>query len=191
MNGPNYNDISCAAVEILLTEYEARELDPAEVAVVETHLETCAECRAELAREKFLRGTLADLPVVPCPQKVTAKIMAATQDQAESAEPQPESRRLGRVLSWAAAAAAVVLIMTSPMVGDRSSHDPGQLAVHEFTPEEIQAARQDAQRGLLLTARILNRTERATVKEVFGHTLPESLSRPIKSLINTPEGGQG
>ena len=59
MNGPRHNGNSagqtCAAIEILLAEYEAKELDQAEVDVVEAHLATCAECRAELAREKLFR----------------------------------------------------------------------------------------------------------------------------------------
>ena len=188
MNSPgnhsNPGSIPCAAIEILLAEFEAGELDQAEANLVSAHLEICAECRAELAREKFLRGTLSDLPLVACPQRVTENILATVGSRPESAEPKPRPRRLNPILGWAAAAAAVVLVMTSPLVKDRPSSP-------EFTPQEIQTARQDAQRGLLMAVRVLNQTERSTVKEVFGQTLPESLSRSIKTIINTPEGGQG
>ena len=135
---------------------------------------------------------MADLPLASCPEQVTEKIMAAIGNKSTAAvSPAGKSRRLNPILGWAAAAAAAVLIVTSPLVSDRSGNTPDQVAVPEFTPEEIQAARLDAERGLLLAARILSRTERSTVKEVFGQTLPESLSRSIKSIINTPEGEQG
>ena len=183
-NNSNPGSISCAAIEILLAEYEAGELDQVESSLVSAHLEICCECRAELAREKFLRGTLSDLPLVTCPQRVTDGIMAEVEARPDSASPDRRARRLNPILGWAAAAAAVVLLMTSPMVQNRN-------AAPEFTPEEIQSASQDAQRGLMIAIRVLNQTERSTVKEVFGQTLPESLSRSIKTIINTPEGGQG
>lgn len=173
----------CTAVEIQLAEYCAAELDPTEVELVEKHLATCASCRAELARERYLRGQLADLPLVSCPSQVSRRILAEISDdrQAHPSLPAAAGRRAGLVGGLAAAAAAFLLLFGTP---DRPAEP-------EFTQAEITAARQDLKRTLILTARIIDRTERSTVKEVFGHTLPESLNQSLKTLMTTSEGGQG
>lgn len=183
----------CSGIELLLTEYSAGELDHNQVVVVESHLENCAECRAELAREIYLRGSLADLPVVPCPDRVTESLLDVIDgkvDQPVVASAKPSlSRHWTSFVGWAAAAAAVILILTNPLDTVQTTTDPA--AQPQWSEAEIRAARQDLKRSLLLTARYLDHTERSTVKEVFGQTLPESISRSLKTLLITPEGGQG
>jgi anti-sigma factor RsiW len=184
----------CAAVEILLAEYRGGELDRAEAQLVEDHLGQCRACRAELARELHLSDSLGSLPLVKCPQRVTDAILAVV-DETESipaARPvdPPLSRRWTTFVGLAAAAAALVLMLAGPL--DNGQPDQKSRAGESvYTQAEVDAARADLKRSLQLTARIINQTERSTVKEVFGHTLPESLTRSIKTLMTTPEGGQG
>ena len=184
----------CAGTEILLTEYCAGELDLAEAALVESHLQQCSACRAERDRELYLREILATLPVVSCPTRVTDAILAKIDQEPSIGEGgrsgAPLSRRWPSFVGWAAAAAALVLLLSSPRDPGRSASEI-QTVQPQYSAAEVQAARQDLKRGLLLAARIIDHTERSTVKEVFGHTLPESLTRSIKTLMTTPEGGQG
>jgi anti-sigma factor RsiW len=180
---------SCTATEMLLAEYCAGDLEFAQNKLVEDHLDACPACRAELSRERFLRGHLEELPLASCPDRVTRAIMAEVDGNGsgtrEPALPEPSRRWAGWIGGLAAAAAALLLLVGTP------GQDPVPGMAPRYTPEEIAAARQDLQRSLLLTARILDRTERSTVKEVFGRTLPESLNQSLKSIITPAEGEQG
>lgn len=179
---------TCEWTAAQLAPYCAGELEAGKTEQVDIHLECCPACRAELAREQDLRNTLSHLPLVECPARVTAAILEET--QFDGAPPAPAvrvslARQWTSYLGWAAAAAAAFLIVWST---DRPVEKSGQ---GNFTAQEITTARQEARASLLLTATILNRTERSTVKEVFGQTLPASLSRSIKTIMTSPEGGQG
>lgn len=52
----------CESVRDLLPEFVREELRAAEMAAVEAHLETCAECRAEHAAIASIRTPIAPLP---------------------------------------------------------------------------------------------------------------------------------
>lgn len=58
-NSPNLAGEEHEAVQLLLPWYVTDRLDPAERAEVAAHLETCAECRAELATERALAARVA------------------------------------------------------------------------------------------------------------------------------------
>lgn len=192
------SDRNCTAMEILLTEYCAGELDPAEATLLEEHLSACAACRAELAREKYLRGQLDGLPLASCPSRVTDRILAGIEPPAPPARQPPSvltlpaGRWTAAVGAVAAAAAVVLLLFGTPSdPGREGVLTGGDSAPTAYSEAQIDAARRQAEKSLLLTARILSQAERSTVKEVFGRTLPESLQQSIKLLMTTPEGGQG
>lgn len=183
---------NCSEYQIMMASYVGDELDEKATAQLEEHLNHCSECRAELARENQLRQTLAQMPLEVCPQRVTRKIL----EQIEGPEsPQEKPRPIPNLhrqwtsyTGWVAAAAAVFLLVVNPWAENAPSPESAR---PQYTAQEIQAARQDLKYSLRLTAAIIKDTERSTVKEVFGNKLSQSLSRSIKTLMTTPEGGQG
>ena len=58
LHGEKHSDI-----QELLPWYAVGTLEPQETAVVEAHLERCADCKAELALDLRLRGAIGDLPL--------------------------------------------------------------------------------------------------------------------------------
>ena len=90
-------------------DYVMDALDPAERAVAEQHLGTCAECRAEVTQFQELTAPLAAEvpPVAPPPQlreSILAQVAQTPQDNVRSLRPRRRTQWL------AAAAAAVVLV---------------------------------------------------------------------------------
>jgi anti-sigma factor RsiW len=178
---------SCEWFKAQLAPYCASELEPAEGEALEIHLSACAECSAEWQRERHLRSSLGDLSLVTCPDRVTRAILAEIEDvQAPSTRYPNLSRQWTTWSGLVAAAVAVFLLTVNPWSGPVDPK-PGP----EFSPQEIATARKEARASLALAATILSRTEKSTFQEVFGQTLPESLTRSIKTLMTPPEGGQG
>ena len=73
------------------------ELDAANTVAIETHLKTCDECRAELARIEALRDLLATPALrTPAPGQLRARIetMIAAEDGIGRARPRPAPQRL-------------------------------------------------------------------------------------------------
>ena len=52
-------------------------------------------------------------------------------------------------------------------------------------------ARRDAAWTLVLAARILERTEKNALSDVFGQRLPRAVAESLRSGPSTPEGGRG
>jgi len=80
----------CAETERRLHAYFDGELDALGAAAFESHLETCAECRAALVHLKAMRSALrAELPHERAPAALTARITAALDQETST----PERRR--------------------------------------------------------------------------------------------------
>jgi anti-sigma factor RsiW len=163
---------ACPDMELLLAEFAADELDDAAAERVAAHVATCADCRAELKREFALRAALGGLPVRQGPAI-----------PAPAARPRrPLARRWWPLAGGLAAAtlAAVLLLPTgggdAPVTADAT---------------DVDAIRRDARASLALAARILERSERHTVVDVFGRQLPAAIREAIPDAAVTPEGGQG
>lgn len=192
--GPTFADERCTAVAIQLTEYCAGELDPQEAAPVREHLALCSACRNELAREQALRQELAGLPLVRCPAHLARRLQAVATGESDAQRPDLLHRWSSLVGAVAAAAAVALLLWGNPQA---SRQDLGPVTAtasvqdQVWTKAEIASAREELRLGLLLTARILDQTERSTVKEVLGRTLPRTVNRSLKTLMTPPEGGQG
>ena len=72
---------SCEEVFRRLNDYLDRELSPAEMALVQQHLDTCAQCAGEHAFEaSVLRELKAKLRRIDVPQSLIAKIDAILSD---------------------------------------------------------------------------------------------------------------
>ncbi|MCK9996852.1 MAG: zf-HC2 domain-containing protein [Candidatus Krumholzibacteria bacterium] len=173
----------CREIEIELAAFAGGELGPTEREQVRCHLNECAECRAELAREMTLRETLGGLPGASSPVNLDNRIRAAVH-AAEPDSPSLWSRyRLGTAITIAAAGLALALILPNP--------GRGPAPQQSWTDKEIAAAREEVVFSLALTARVLDRTQKSAIIEVFANQLPNSVNESLK--LNKPaiSGGNG
>ena len=163
----------CDEIRLQLTEYAAGDLPAREAAAVAHHLDGCPACREELEVEKTLRGTLGSLPVADCPPGIG------------DFTPLSAPRRRPSRWPWGAgfvAAAGLAAILVGGFLG----HGPAP----EFTAAEKAAARHDVIYALELTADVLERTQRTTVKDVFGERLPRAVTGSLK-LKSPQQGDEG
>jgi anti-sigma factor RsiW len=174
----------CREVRELLDAYLDGELDAEVAARVRRHLEAepvpaagsaarpgCAACRHELRRAERLREELRGLPVVPCPDAVTRRVLAGAREDAA-----PGGRR-GRVFVFrrpAAAGAAARLMRLGALaaaaatllwLGVRALEPPKMepVAVQAdaytaYTPEELERAEQELRLALGYVAAIGRRS---------------------------------
>ena len=175
----------CREIELQLAEYAADELAPSAANLVADHLVCCRPCRAELARERALLGTLADLPLVACPDRVTTAILAAIETEPTRA---PWYRLTWNRPAMTGLAAALALVILVPLGWHQYTRNPREDQV--YSREEIQAARRDATAALLLATRVIDRGERQTARRL-GNSLPETLTKTLKTITARGEGGQG
>jgi putative zinc finger protein len=131
---------ACREMRQLLGVYVVGAIDPAERALVDEHLNECADCRDELAG---LAGLPAMLSRVP--EADVARLAQNVVGLPQQAEPSPEmlNSLLGRVATrrrsrmWrgvvAAAAAAVIAVGGTAAVMELTHHDSGQPRVEVAT----------------------------------------------------------
>ncbi len=173
----------CREIEIELAAYAAGEIDPAEREKVRCHLDGCAECRAELGREITLRETLGGLPAATTPAILEHRIRAAVHTAGADSHSRWSRHRLVAAIAVAAASLALVLIL--PNAGRESS--PQQT----WTDMEIAAAREEVMFTLGLAARVLDRTQKNAIIEVFANQLPNSVNESLKLSKPETSGGNG
>ena len=95
--------MKCEAARPQLESYLDGELDRAAVEELESHLATCAACRAQLADLEQLRGALRAIPRQRAPAELRARLMAGHE------LPALEPRRVAPPGAWWKLAAAVLL----------------------------------------------------------------------------------
>ncbi len=173
----------CREIEIELAAYAAGEIEPAERDQVHSHLDGCAACRAELAREMTLRETLGGLPAASAPANLDNQIRAAIHTARTDSRSWLSRHRLAAAVTVAAASLALVLIMPN---GGRDSS-----VQQTWTDMEIATAREEVIFTLGLTARVLDRTQKNAIIEVFGNQLPNSVNESLKLDKPEPSGGNG
>jgi anti-sigma factor RsiW len=173
----------CRDIEMELAAYCGRELGPAERKLVKAHMDVCAACRAELVREMSLRQTLGSLPLAEAPGTLDSRILAVVQPTDSGYGWSRPKIRLGSAAVLVAACLAVVLLL--PSLRPSSAPEPS------WTQEEIAAARQDVMYTLALTAKVINRTQKDTVVEVFAERLPNAINESFKKVKLTNTGGNG
>jgi anti-sigma factor RsiW len=164
----------CEQIRLQLTEYAAGDLSPPAAAVVARHVDACPACRRELELERSLRATLGSLPVAACPAGIGGFTPAAA----------GPSRRRTR-WPWGVGIAAAAGL-AAVLVGGFLDRGPAP----EFTAAEIAAARQDVAYTLGLAARVLERSQREAVVDVFGDTLPRAVTGSLK-LKSPHQGDEG
>jgi len=173
----------CPGIELELAAFCSGELDAAERGVVQDHLNQCADCRAELVREMNLRATLVSLPRAPAPDGLEASILAALPHGKDRFNGGKTANR--RLVSMALVAAGLALVLLLPVL--RSAITPEQ----EWTEQEIAIARQVVMFTLGLTAKVIDRTQKTAVIDVFADMLPHAIDESFKMVKPTTSGGNG
>lgn len=168
---------SCREIELEIVAYCSGELEPAERDMVRQHLDGCPACRAELGQEMELRRTLGTLPAEAAPAVLEQRIKAATR------RPERNRRRLTAALALAAASLAIALILPAMRPAGESDGT--------WSDAEIAAARQEVMYTLALTARVIGRTEKTAVVDVFADKLPRAIDQSFKMVKPTTSGGNG
>ena len=112
-----------------LAEFDAGLVDESAAARMQSHLDRCESCHAELARLRTTRALVSTLPHEPMPAPVAARIDAALAEAADTPATTTvvplERRRRWRntpTLAGAAAAAAVVLLVAAIITGRVAHH---------------------------------------------------------------------
>lgn len=178
----------CTLYDIQLTDYAAGELAEPDLGAVKKHLERCADCRAELAREVELRSLLGGLPTAECPDTVTNFL--------HDALPLDAGDSTGRSFGWwpagmgLVAAALLAVLLIPGLMGDNAGTERlvAQAETHEFTAEEISQARHDVIATLALAADVLERSRENTVADVFGARLPRIINDSLRSPASDAQG---
>ncbi len=174
----------CPDIELELADFAAGDLEPAVADGVARHLAGCPECRAELERELRLRETLGALPPVAAPVGLAAAPVLAA---APRRRPRPD---LTAAAGLVAAAVLAGLLAALPASTPPRAVSGAAAGGEVYTAGQVATARRDAARGLVLAARILERTELNAVSDVFGQMLPRAVTESLRGP-STPEGGQG
>lgn len=182
MNAP------CRESELLLAEYASGDLPPEAAQRIETHLACCPACAEELARELRLRELLGSLPVRRPERPAPTAPLAGALAGAVTGR---------RALRWTlAASAAAAMLAFAMLIGDIATPPPGPLSgagaePSDWTPQEIRDAQDDLEYSLALTARLLKKSGKTAVTEVFGDHLPRVINESLQKAIHTNQGDQG
>ncbi len=173
----------CREIELELVAYCSGELDPAEKGMIRNHLDGCASCRAELDREMELRRILGSLPKENIPDVLDSRIMAAANPSVATLPAGRSRKRLTAGLALAAASLAIALLVPTLR--------PGSEPEQAWTQEEIATARQEVMYTLALTAKVIDRTQKDAVVNVFADKLPRAINESFKMVKPTTSGGKG
>lgn len=161
--------IDCARTRRALDDRMDGPLDAAREDEVARHLARCAACREHEAGLLLVRRALRSLPSEPLPDEDLASIWSRTVDSPEE--------RVERSARWGAiAAAALVAGLAFALIrfgSGPSTKGPSQA--------EIAQAANDARLVLGLTARAMQRSERAATQQVLAGEVKPALDRiPIR-----------
>jgi len=180
--------IDCPACAVELAAYAAGDGDSESRSAMTTHLAECPACRRELEREVELRTALAGLPLVTCPTAVSRRVLDAIEQRRSTGR-----RRLwyagAGALAAAALAGALLLRPGAPVAPPAAPGSANVAVVPAYSEAEIAAARRDLIRTVTLTARILDRTGRNTLAEVFSERLPAAVAGSLRPLGDPTRGG--
>jgi len=163
-----------------LALYAMRSLAPAETATVQQHLNTCAECRSNLA------DTLGDLSLValtatqePVPVEARDRFMKRLREESAAKRAEPANpiemprERVGSGnwfsgLGWAAAAAALLF---AAYMGNNAHNLQQQLAAERYQVRQLSGQASRAQQILdVLTSRTAKRVALTEVKAAMRPT---------------------
>lgn len=184
----------CQDVELLLAEYAAGDLSGELIDLVTDHLAVCENCRRELSLERRLRDRLAGLP----DRRLSAAVTAELHQVPHGVHRLPSDRRrsgMNRLAVSGLIAAAVLLIVLLPTTGPgpdtKVLETQVVAAAPDLTPAQLATVRRDALWSLAKTAKIIDKSERATISDVLGRRLPQTITGSLRQAFDNNQGGQG
>lgn len=161
-----------------------------EKARLKAHLKECPACRALLEEEREVINMFADLPELPCSEKVVQRIEELTVGH------KIKSSLLEKILlqrdpfHWRlvsvslAASAIIFLFVLHPYLNRKESVQV------QYTQEEVLKARDQAKWSLAYMANMVSKTEREVVENVLLKDLPKTVRKSIKNAVPIFRGGQ-
>ncbi len=123
--------LCCEQIERLLGRYADKELSPAELSEVDSHIEFCSSCRAEFEARCELVGDIATAEPVSVPSSLWGRIEAQLDQSRETSQRSMRRSRMRRT-AWAMAA-SVVLIAGLGLFDMPSSKTTAQAATVDFS----------------------------------------------------------
>lgn len=168
--------------ETVLDSIEAHvdgELESAATAQIESHLASCAGCRAELELAVRVRDGLRSLPTLDAPAAPVAAVLAEARDEAsrESRFRRVGRRRLRAVLAAAAALGAIALALTLA----RSPQPEAQLALDD--PAVVRATL-ETKLALARLAEANRRVGRGLGDDLLRARLVEPMARGVAGSLD-------
>lgn len=131
--------MTCEHCRELVTDYQHRELDAATDAAVYEHVQSCADCREELAAESALTESLraAFATELEMPTSILAGVRQAVRRERTTGF-MPNLRALLRPAVFAPAAAAVVLMAgIASYVGNNGASTAPQLSADYYVRQHV------------------------------------------------------
>ena len=131
--------MTCQNYREMMTDYQHRELDAATDAAVYEHLQSCADCREEMAAESALTESLcaAFATELEMPTSILAGVRQAVRRERTSGFV-PNIRALLRPAVFAPAAAAIVLMAgIVSYLGNNGASNAPQLSAAYFVRQHV------------------------------------------------------
>ncbi len=184
----------CHKTRSLFGPYLDGELKPRATRRLETHLEVCPECSAELKAEQQVASSLSSLPMMVSPQRVDRKIMERLDEKPGRGR---SSSRLGWFLGspgWktvtACAAALVLVLLLVPIEPETPLGTEAALTGDDghITHQEAYQARQRAKTSLTYVAQLIQNTEKETVNDILSKKLPKAIRSSILRVVPAKKG---
>lgn len=174
--------MNCDKVKELLWTYLENKTTAEETAEIETHLEGCAACREELARQKEIKNALASLPDEELPEDYHTELMQKLQAE-RKVVPFPAKKKHGwKQMSMIAAAVLVVVVAggTRGMLEMRQNQNEEiEQILFEDTALMADTGEEAAEQTAADSATENNAVEKSDTKENFSEQETKKAKKPV------------
>ena len=121
--------MSCQQLERNLDAYVDHEMDLEAAAATRDHVDGCVSCRRRVAERQALSRLVRSMPYAPAPDRLRARVVARTS----------RPRSIGRVLTWAAAAALALTVGGAGLSVLRSTSTRDSALVEEVVNSHVRS----------------------------------------------------
>ena len=171
---------TCQDIELHIEALVDHELEAAQIASLEEHLETCPDCAQQFRLATEIRRELRELPEVDTPSRVLEAVFR----QASSSEQQRWSWsalwQVSRPAWIALGAAAATLLAVMILLPTQSPPAPESSA-------EVARATEEARLALAYLEKVTQRTARSIHDDVVQKRVVEPAARGLARSLKAPE----
>lgn len=182
--------MNCDKVKELLWTYLENKTTAEETAEIETHLEGCAACREELARQKEIKNALASLPDEELPEDYHTELMQKLQAE-RKVVPFPAKKKHGwKQMSMIAAAVLVVVVAggTRGMLEMRQNQNEEiEQILFEDTALMADTGEEAAEQTAADSATENNAAGKSDTKEDFSEQETKKAKKPVSQKTASKE----